>query len=113
VDQVDLQMVVAELETTNLASTAQEFIPGLPGHTADVKITKWDKTVDDVFGADAITPALRTAIITFKDLSGDTITYTWTTNAFVTGYNISAAATGKVDGSPKLRLSGTPTRVAT
>ena len=60
VDQVDLQMAVAELETTNLDSSAQEFIPGLPNYTADVKVTKWDKVVDDVFGPDAITPALRT-----------------------------------------------------
>ena len=112
VDQVDLQMAVAELETTNLDSSAQEFIPGLPNYTADVKVTKWDKVVDDVFGPDAITPALRTAAIGFKDASGDTITYTWTTNAFVTGYNISGQATGKVDSGPKIRLSGIPTRTA-
>ncbi len=112
VDQVDLQMAVNELETTNLASTGQEYIPGLPNFQADIKVTKWDKVVDDVFGADAITPTLRTAAIAFKDASGDTITYTWTTNAFVTGYNISGQATGKIDAGPKVRLSGIPNRAA-
>ena len=112
VDSVDLQMTIAELETTNLDSSAQDFIPGLPGFTADVKVTKWDKAVDDVFGVDAITPTKRTAIIAFEDASGDTITYTWTSQAFLTGYNIAGAATGKIDAGPKIRLSGAPTRVA-
>lgn len=110
VDQVDLQMTVAELETTNLDSSGQDFIPGLPGFTADVKITKWDKVVDDVLGPDAIAPTKRTAVMTFKDASGDTITYTWTSQAFLTGYNISGAATGKIESGPKFRLSGVPTR---
>lgn len=110
VDQVDLNMAVAELETTNLDSTAQEFIPGLPGNDASITVTKWDKVVDDVLGPLAITPALVTAAIAFKDASGDTITYTWTSKAFVTGYTISAQATGKITSSPKLRLSGAPTR---
>jgi hypothetical protein len=110
VDQVDLQMTVAELETTNLDSTGQEFIPGLPSYNADVKITKWDKVIDDVLGPLMLAPAMATAVIAFKDASGDTITYTWTTNAFVTGYNISGQATGKVDSGPKFRLSGIPGR---
>lgn len=110
VDQVDLNMAVAELETTNLDSSAQEFIPGLPSYDASITITRWDKVVDDVLGPLAITPALVTAAIAFKDASGDTITYTWTTNAFVTGYSISGAATGKVTGSPTVRLSGIPNR---
>ncbi len=109
VDQVDLNMPVAELETTNLDSSAQEFIPGLPSYDASITITKWDKVVDDVLGPLAITPAKVTAAIAFKDASGDTITYTWT-NAFVTGYNISGAATGKVTSGPKVRLSGIPNR---
>lgn len=112
VDQVDLNMAVAELETTNLDSTAQEFIPGLPSYDASITITKWDKVVDDVLGPLAITPSLVTAVIAFKDASGDTLTYTWTTKAFVTGYSISGGATGKVTGSPKIRLTGTPTRAA-
>ena len=112
VDNVDLQMTIAELETTNLDSSGQDFIPGLPSFNADIKVTKWDKVVDDVFGVDAITPTKRTAVMTFKDASGDTITYTWTSQAFVTGYNIGGAATGKIEAGPKIRLSGVPTRVA-
>lgn len=110
VDQVDLNMTVAELETTNLDSSAQEFEPGLGGHTLDIGITKWDKVVDDKLGPDTLTPAKRTAAIAFKDDSGDTVTYTWTTNCFVTGYTISGGATGKVTGKPKFRLSGNPVR---
>ena len=110
VEQVNLQMSVAELETTNLDSSGQEFIPGLPNYTADVSVTKWDKVVDDVLGPLAITPAKVTAAMAFKDASGDTVTYTWTNEAFVTGYDISGAATGKIGSSPKVRLSGIPTR---
>lgn len=110
VDQVDLQMTVAELETTNLDSSGQDFIPGLPGFSADIKVTKWDKVVDDALGPDAIAPTKRTAVMTFKDASGDTITYTWTSQCFISGYNISGAATGKIESAPKFRLSGIPTR---
>lgn len=110
VEQVDLNMAVAELETTNLDSSAQEFIPGLPSYDASITVTKWDKIVDDVLGPLAITPNKVTAAIAFKDASGDTVTYTWTTQAFVTGYTLSAQATGKITSSPKVRLSGVPTR---
>lgn len=111
VEQVDLNMAVAELETTNLDSSAQEFIPGLPSYDASISVTKWDKVVDDVLGPLAMTPAKVTAAIAFVDASGDTVTYTWTTQAFVTGYTLSAQATGKISSSPKLRLSGVPSRV--
>ena len=112
VDQVDLNATVAELETTNLDSSGQEFIPGLPSYDASVTVTKWDKVVDDVLGPLVVTPSKVTAAIAFKDASGDTITYTWTSQAFVTGYSISGAATGKVTASPKVRLSGIPSRTA-
>jgi len=112
VEQVDLNMTVAELETTNLDSSAQEFIPGLPSYDVSIGVTRWDKVVDDVLGPLMIAPAKVTAAIAFRDASGDTVTYTWTSEAFVTGYGISAAATGKVASSPTLRLSGIPTRVA-
>lgn len=50
------------------------------------------------------------AAIGFTDASGDTVTYTWTSQAFVTGYNLSAQATGKITSGPKVRLSGLPGR---
>ena len=109
VDQVDLNAAVAELETTNLDSSAQEFIPGLPSYDASIAVTKWDIVVDNVLGPLMLAPAMVTAVITAKDASGDTATYTWT-NAFATGYNIAGAATGKVTSAPKIRLSGNPTR---
>lgn len=109
-DEQDLQFAVAELEETNLDSSAQEFIPGLANYQADVKITKWDLVVDNVFGPLMLNPAMVTAVITAKDASGDTVTYTWTNNAFVTGYNIAGAAGGKVTSAPKIRLSGNPVR---
>jgi hypothetical protein len=110
VDQLDLNMAIAELETTNLDSSAQEFEPGLPGFDASIAITKWDKVVDDALGPDALAPTKRTAVMAFKDDSGDTVTYTWTNQCFLTGYNISGAATGKVTSGPKFRLSGLPSR---
>lgn len=109
-DEAEVQMAVAELETTNLDSTGQEFVPGLPNYQASLAITRWDKIVDDVLGPLAITPSLVTTIITAKDASGDTLTYTWTSKSFVTGYNIAGSATGKVTSAPTLRLSGVPTR---
>jgi len=110
VDEVDLQMAVAELEETNLDSSAQEFIPGLANYQADINVTKWDLVVDNVLGPLMLTPAMVTAVIAIEDASGDTVTYTWTNNAFATGYNIAGSATGKVTAAPKIRLNGNPLR---
>lgn len=110
VDQIELQAAVAELEQTNLGSSAQEFVPGLPNWNGTFNITKWDKTIDGYLAPDVITPTLRTVVLTFTDSASQTVTYTWTANAFITGYNIAAAATGKVESGPTIRFSGNPSR---
>jgi hypothetical protein len=108
VNQAQLNSTAAELEATTLTSTGQQFDPGLSEWSLDLT-TDWEKAMDDIFGPDAITPTKRTVVITVTG-SGGTVTYTWTTNGFVTGYNIGAQATGKLTSAPKLRLSGIPTR---
>lgn len=110
VDQVDLNVAIADLATTNMGSDAEEAEPGLASFDGSVKVTKWGKVVDDVLGPLALAPEKVTAVIAYKDDLGNTVTYTWTNEAFVTGYNISGAATGKIESGPKVRLSGLPVR---
>jgi hypothetical protein len=107
VDQVELKAAVAELESTNLGSTAVEMEPGLPSWDGSFKITKWDATLNGYL--QGIIGSKVTAVLVFTDSAAATVTYTWTTNAFLTGYNIAAAATGKIDSSPTIRFSGAPT----
>lgn len=109
-DQAELQAAVAELETTALNSVAQEYIPGLPNWQGNLKVAKWDSVIDGIIAANVLTPAKKNCIWTFKDATAVTVTYTWTNNAFFTGYNISGAIGTKIESSPSLRLSGNPTR---
>jgi hypothetical protein len=76
----------------------------------------WLTGFDDIFGPDSVTPVARTVKISFLNpnmgnLGNDVVTYTWT-NAFITGYNISASSGDKITHSATLRLSGPPTRSA-
>lgn len=105
---VELAATIDELEATDLASTVAEFSPSLAQYNLTIG-GDWDKALDDILGVDALTPTVRTVVIKFTDEGGDWAQYAWTTG-FISGYSISAAATGKIEHSPTLRLSGTPTR---
>lgn len=108
-NQNQLNNTVAELEATNLASTAMESDPGLPGHDLDIG-GDWNATLDGYLAPDAMTSTKRTAVITFVDATPTTVTYTWTSQAFITNYQVKAAATGKLEWTAKLRLSGAGSR---
>jgi hypothetical protein len=77
-NQNDLDAVVTEVDTTNLASTGAESSPAATDWS--VKMQGFlDKASDDVFGPDALTaPAtLRNLVIT-RGPTGAQAIYTWT-----------------------------------
>jgi|SRR5262252_7328777 len=103
-----LTNTINEIEATVLSSTAEESVAGLGSYQMQLE-GNWEKALDDVLGPDSISGTLRTAVITFGSGAG-MVTYTWTTKAFVTNYEISAAATDKLTFTATLRLNGAPTR---
>lgn len=105
---VELAATIDELEATDLASTVAEYSPSLAQYNLTIG-GDWAKALDDILGVDALAPTVRTCVIKFTDEAGAWAQYSWTT-AFISGYSISASATGKIEHSPTLRLSGTPTR---
>jgi hypothetical protein len=107
-NQANLQATVNELEASHFGSTAQEFDPGLSGWTIGFN-GDWHATLDGYIGPDAITAVKRTVVITLND-GTSTVTYTWTSQGFVTNYNPQSDATGKITHSAQLRLSGSPVR---
>jgi len=108
-NQASLQATAAELEATHFGSTGEEMDPGLSGWTVSFN-GDWATALDTIIGPDAITSVKRTVVIAINGGSGATATYTWTSNGFVTSYNPSADATGKITHSAQLRLSGIPSR---
>lgn len=105
VNSVDLQNTIAELEATNLASTGEESDAGLVNSVLRIG-GDWSKALDDILGPDSLPGTKRTAVITFKDSGNNTVTWTWTSNAFITNYTINTAARDKITWSAQLRLSG-------
>ena len=105
---VELAATVDELEATDLASTVAEYSPSLAQYNLTIG-GDWDQALDNILGVDALAPVTRTVVVKITDESGDWVQYSWSTG-FITGYSISASATGKIEHSPSLRLSGTPTR---
>lgn len=104
----ELAATVDELEATNLASTVAEYSPSLAQYNLTIG-GDWAKALDDILGVDALDPVVRSCVIKFTDETGAWAQYSWST-AFISGYSISASATGKIEHSPTLRLSGKPTR---
>jgi len=110
-DSTQLAAVVAELESTNLGSTAQTYEPGLANWQANIDLTNWDSTLDGYLAVDAVTPAKRTVVIVVTDSDSTDVTYTWTTNGFITGYSITASPNELIKAPGLvLRLSGAPGR---
>lgn len=107
--EVELNAAIDELETTHLASTSMTYIPSMANYTLTLS-GDFAIASDNVFGPDMMNPTLRTVIVTFTE-GAQTVTYTWTNSAFLTGYSLSASSTEKITHAPALRLSGTPTRV--
>lgn len=103
-----LTNTIAELEATVLTSTAMASIAGLGSYELALE-GDWSKTIDDILGPDSLTGTLRTVVLVYGP-SGTTVTYTWTTNGFITNYEITAPATDKLAFSATLRLNGAPAR---
>jgi hypothetical protein len=101
---------IAELDTTDLASTAMEYIPGLADFTVSLEAPNWDATLDGYIMPDLLTPAQRTLAIAYSD-GTNTVTYTWTSASFLTAGTLSAEATGLVSLSGiSIRGNGAPSR---
>jgi hypothetical protein len=105
-----LNNTIAELEATVLTSTAEESVAGLGSYELTLE-GDWIKALDDILGPDSLTGAKRTVVITYGSAgTGGIVTYTWTTNGFLTSYEINAQATDKITFSGTLRLNGAPAR---
>lgn len=108
VNTVQLDNVIAELESTHLGSTASESDPGLAKHTLDIG-GDWNSTIDGYLGPDGMSGTKRTCVIVFGP-SGSQVTYTWTSQAFITNWQIQSPANGKQTWTAKLNLSGAGAR---
>lgn len=110
-NQASLEAIVAAIDTTNLASSAGEQIPGLVNWSVPVG-GMWDSTLDGYLGPDAVSPpsTLRTLVIVIGP-SGSQVTYTWTSNSFISNYKFGADNPGgALTWSGTLAVSGAPTR---
>ena len=103
-DKADLDETAAELEATfGNANGVTSSEPGLKTY----KITAsgaWAKTLDAKLRA----AGKKTAVLTIGS-GAEQVTYTWTTQAFVTNYKRTMAAKERLDWSATFNLSGLPT----
>ena len=104
-DSQSLNAVVAELPTTNLASTGETKIAGLPDWSVDVG-GPWDATLNGYLAPDAISPptTLRDLVVVV-----DSATFTWTANSFISNFTITSSPSAPITWSGKLSVSGVPT----
>ena len=107
-NSAELSATIAELESTNLASTQMAYSPSLASYTLSLE-GDWAVALDSILGVDALTPTVRVVSIKFTDETGANVTYSWN-KCFITGFSITAGATDKTAHSPSLRMSGTVTR---
>lgn len=101
-DKADLEETVAELEATFGDSTGVAAEPGLK----TFKITAsgaWSKALD----AKLRSSGKKTAILTVGS-STELVSYTWTTQAFISNYKRTMAATERLNWSATINLSGLP-----
>jgi len=109
-NQAAMQAALDNIDVTNFDSTAKEYITGYSEWTIPLS-GFWDSVLDGYLAPDAVTPGTkRTAVIAFTDDGAVTVTYTWTTNAEIENYEISATPTEAITWSCNLRLSGAPGR---
>lgn len=106
--------MVNAIDTTNLASTAQEFTPGAVSYEVPVG-GMWAAALHSAVGADAASPptTLRTLAVQIGP-AANRVTYTWTgsstVGAFVTDYEVDFSdPLGMITWSGTLKISGAPT----
>ena len=106
-DTASINAIVNVIDTTDFASTATETIAGLGTWTVPVG-GPWDPTLDGYLGPDAVAPP---ATLKTLAVGVDTITYTWTTNSFISDYTIDASSPSeRISWSGTLTCSGAPAR---
>lgn len=114
-NKASLKATIKAIDTTNLASTAQQQGPGAPGFTVPVG-GLWDAALDAVFGADADSPptTLRTLVVQIGPVANRVIrtwTGTATVGAFVSDYSVDTDdPLGDITWSGTLQCSGAPVR---
>lgn len=103
--------IIAQIDTTNLASSGDEKIAGSGAWEVSVG-GMWAKALDDKLGADAVSPpATLKTLVVVVGAGGAQVTYTWTTNAFVGNYTIDTTdPKGMIGWSGTLAVSGAPGR---
>ena len=108
-NSASLNAVTAVLDTTNLASTSNEKIPGLTDWSIDVG-GPWAKALHDAVNPDMVSPpsTLRTLVIVVGE-SGSQATYTWTSNSFISNYSFATDPASLFTWSGNLAVSGAPT----
>lgn len=103
-----LNAVVNQIDTTDFGdSNATTSIAGLSDWEVPIG-GPWDAALDAFLAPDVITPptTLNTLVVTI-----DTVTFTWTTNTFLTGYTINASAPSDgITWSATIKGSGAPVR---
>jgi hypothetical protein len=114
VNQAQIAAAIDSLESTDMGSAAKEYEPGLASWTASIDVVKWDATIDGYLAPDAVTPGTKKTFVHAVSDGTNTVTYTWTSNAFPTGYSIQSAP-GALINSPgvAIQLSGAPSRAVT
>jgi hypothetical protein len=81
-----VEMVLALIDSTNLASTSDVSTPGTTGYSVPLN-GEWSKTLDDKLMPDIITPpATHKTLVIGLGAVGAVVTLTWTTKAFVSNY---------------------------
>lgn len=112
-NQANIEATVAEIDTTNLASTGAESSPASTAWATPIG-GFLQKELDDVIGVDAITPpsTMRNLVITVGP-SGTLTTFTWTGSttegATIENYTLAPTEpTELITWSAALLISGGP-----
>ena len=109
-NQASVEAVVAAIDTTVFSSSANTQIPGSVSWSVPVG-GLWSSTLSGYLLADVVTPptTLRTLVIVIG-ASGAQVTYTWTSNSFISNYTVNNAdPNSAITWSGTLSVSGAPT----
>jgi len=104
-----LQAVVAAIDTTVLSDTGATKIAGLVDWSVNIG-GLWSDTLHGYLNPDVVAPptTLKTLVIVVGE-AGSTVTYTWTTNSFLSEYSFAVEPTGAITWTGVLAVSGAPT----
>ena len=98
------------IDVTDLASTGREFIQDVVEHSINIS-GWWDPTLDGYLQPEVGSGTKRTLALGMSD-GTTTVTYTWTTNAEVSSYEVDMSVGAAGTFSATFSLSGAPGRVS-